>query len=383
MKKKDKKKLLITGGHLTPAIAVIEKLNKDEWEVIFMGRRVAQEGTSKLAAEMQEIPKIKAQLVTIPAGKIPRHLDFRSVPAILRIPFGFICAFVKIARLKPDVILSFGGYVAVPAALAGKILKIPIITHEQTVKKGLANSLIEHFADTVAVSWEQTKKYFKKEVVVTGNPLRQEILVGPGQKIAIEKKDIPLLYITGGSQGAHIINKLVEKCLLKLLKSYAIVHQSGTTREGRDYQKLLKLRESLTQELKDRYLVRDWFTANEVSWFLRNADLVISRAGANTVTEIAFTGATALLIPLPIAGRREQLENARLLESVGTAEILSQTKLSEKLFRQKIRKMLANSARYKTNAQKAQALVDPRAAERLIYLVNEVYEKKKKKKSDI
>lgn len=377
-KRQKKKKLLITGGHLTPAIAVIERLKKDEWEVIFMGRRVAQEGSSELAREMREIPKLETKLITIPAGKVPRQLSLLSTFAILRIPRGFFSAFWHLKRLKPDLILSFGGYVALPAAITGKLLRIPLITHEQTLKKGLANSIIEPFADAVAVSWKQTEGLFKGNIRVTGNPLREAILKGPGRKVPIRAKNIPLLYITGGSQGAHTINNVVEKALPRLLKDYAIVHQCGSTKQRSDYKRLLQRKSSLPMELRNRYRVRVWFTGDEVAWLLRNADLVISRCGANTITEIAYTGAIALLIPLPIAGRDEQLENAKLLESKGSAEILPQSKLSEITLRKKIREILANSRRYKKNAQKAREMVIPDAAAKIVELVEEVYEKAKK-----
>lgn len=374
-----KKKLLITGGHLTPAIAVIERLDKNEWEIIFLGRKVAQEGTSQLAREMHEIPKMGAKLITIPAGKIPRHLHLKSIPAIIRIPIGFLFALWHIARLKPEVILSFGGYVAVPAALAGKILAVPTVTHEQTVKKGLANSIIERFADVIAVSWPESQMFFKRKVLLTGNPLREVILQGPGRRVPIQAENIPLLYITGGSQGAHFVNNVISKILPQLLRKYAIVHQCGYTKEGKDHRKLIKIRNSLPRELQNRYLVRDWFEADEVAWLLRNADLLISRAGANTITEIAYTGATALLIPLPIAGRGEQLANAKLLQSIGTAEILLQSKLTPLKLKAKIHKMLKNAARYKEKANKATALVNPKAAETIVGLIQRIYEKAKKK----
>ncbi|MCH7951379.1 UDP-N-acetylglucosamine--N-acetylmuramyl-(pentapeptide) pyrophosphoryl-undecaprenol N-acetylglucosamine transferase [Patescibacteria group bacterium] len=373
-----RKKLLITGGHLTPAIAVIQRLKNHEWEVIFMGRKVAQEGTSDPAREMQEIPKLGVKIITIPAGKLPRHLSLRSMLAVLRFPAGLLAAFWHIMRLRPDVILSFGGYVALPTALAGKVLGIPIVTHEQTLTKGLANAIIERFADAVAVSWKETKTIFKGNVVVTGNPLREEIVRSDGWKVPIQNTNIPLLYITGGNQGAHRINMVVKKALPQLLKKYAIVHQCGSAREKSDYTMLLQTRASLPDELKNRYVIRDWFQESEVAWLLRNADLIISRSGANTITEIAYTGATALFIPLPIAGRNEQLANAEFIKAAGTAEILLQSKLSPVTLRKKIRQMLKDLTNYKRNAAKARALVVPNAARKVIKLVDQVYEKAKK-----
>ena len=141
---------------------------------------------------------------------------------------------------------------------------------------------------------------------------------------------------------------------------------------------LLQTRASLPDELKNRYVIRDWFQESEVAWLLRNADLIISRSGANTITEIAYTGATALFIPLPIAGRNEQLANAEFIKAAGTAEILLQSKLSPVTLRKKIRQMLKDLTNYKRNAAKARALVVPNAARKVIKLVDQVYEKAKK-----
>lgn len=378
MLKQKKKKILITGGHLTPAIAVIERLDKNEWEIIFMGRKLAQKGASEQAKEMREIQKLGVEVITIPAGKLPRHFSLTSTLAILRVPAGFFTSFLYIKRLKPELILSFGGYVALPAAISGKLLGIPVITHEQTVIKGLANSIIELFADAIAISWKESEGSFRRKVTVTGNPLREAILHGPGRRVPIQVNNSPLLYITGGSQGAHAINVIVKKALPTLLKNYALVHQCGFTKDRSDYRALLEGKSSLPADLKDRYCVRDWFTAEEVAWLLRNADLVISRCGANTISEIAYTQAIALLIPLPIAGRSEQLANAKLLEKKGSAQILPQSRLSEITLKNNIHNMLANSQKYKKNTLKARKLVTTDATGKVIKLLNQVYEKTKK-----
>jgi UDP-N-acetylglucosamine--N-acetylmuramyl-(pentapeptide) pyrophosphoryl-undecaprenol N-acetylglucosamine transferase len=373
---KHKKRVLVTGGHLTPAIAAIEELHRrGDWEVMFIGRSTAQEGSDILAREMHEIPKLGVKLVTIPAGKLPRKLNRLALRAILRIPLGFLASYMKVKRFKPDVILSFGGYVALPVALSGKLLGIPIVTHEQSVHGGLANTLIAHFATVMAVSWVESGEHFKKEVVITGNPLRDAIVKGIRKSLEIQTGDRPLLYITGGNQGAHAINSVTGIVLRRLLKRFIIIHQCGMTKNGSDLKQLLKARSSFPNSLRRRYLVKDWFSTEEVAWILNRADLVISRSGANVVSELAFTGVKAILIPLPHARRNEQLNNANLLKQAGTAEIILEENLSPASLLQTINAMLSDAQKYHKQAEVAKRLVIPDAAQRLVDVVQNVYEK--------
>lgn len=371
-------KLLITGGHLTPAIAVIEKLVKENnVEIIFIGRKVTREGSKILSREMKEIPKLGVKFFALDAGKLPRHINLRSITAISKIPIGFFMALWYLRRFRPDVILSFGGYIAAPIALAGKIMKIPIITHEQTTAKGLTNEFIERLATKVAVSWKESAAQFKKEIVVTGNPVREVIINGPGKKVPVYLNELDMIYITGGNQGSHIINKTVANSLIQLTKRFSIVHQCGIGKSGRDLAMLLEVKDGLANKYKKRYLVREWFDDSEVAWLLRNAELVISRSGANIVTELALVGTKALLIPLPIASRNEQFKNALVLKEAGTAEILNQDELTVPRLLKTIKKMQDNQSWYKGNVKKVRSLVNPHAADELIKLVKHVYEKTK------
>ena len=373
---KHKKRILVTGGHLTPAIAAIEELHRrGDWEVMFIGRFRAQEGSDILAREMHEIPKLGVKLATIPAGKLPKKLNRLALRAILRIPLGFLASYMKVKRFKPDVILSFGGYVALPVALSGKLLGIPIVTHEQSVHGGLANTLIAHFATVLAVSWVESGEHFKKEVVITGNPLRDAIVKGIRKSLEIQTGDRPLLYITGGNQGAHAINSVTGIVLRRLLKRFIIIHQCGMTKNGSDLKQLLKARSSFPNSLRRRYLVKDWFSTEEVAWILSQVDLVISRSGANVVSELAFTGVKAILIPLPHARRNEQLNNANLLKQAGTAEIILEENLSPASLLQTINAMLSDAQKYHKQAEVAKRLVIPDAAQRLVDVVQDVYEK--------
>ncbi len=337
MQKKDRKKhktykVLITGGHLTPAIAVIEHLRKqhNQWEVVFIGRKSATERSSAPSKESLEIPKWGIPFYSIQAGKIPRHVNLETVTASLKIPIGITQAFLKVRNIQPDVVLSFGGYVAVPVAIAAKILRIPIVTHEQTTAKGLGTALIEHLAAKIAISWDISKKDFRHKVVLTGNPIRETFFAKNHKISSLPSPTLPTIYITGGNLGSQAINLAVLNALKVLTKHFMIIHQSGTGKAGADSKQLTLLREELPINQQNNYLVRPWFEDIEVAWLMRHARLIVSRAGANSITEIALSGTPAILIPLPKAGRNEQLWNAQMLKDTGIAEILPQDSLEQR-----------------------------------------------------
>lgn len=371
------KRLLVTGGHLTPAIAVIEELKEiGNWQIVVLIRRSGKT-LDRIPPHVRELVRLGVKVAFLQTGKFSRHLGLRGIIDTLNTIVGVVTAYVKIKKLRPDVILSFGGYLALPAAVSGKLLGIPIVTHEQTTTKGLATAFIEPLADAIAVSWKETSGHFRRKVRLTGNPLRKAIIMGRGSPITIKKGSQPLLWVTGGNQGAHAINRVVEQSLTRLLTRYSLVHQCGSAMGGDDYHQLLLRRSQLPNRLKDGYVVRPWFTVEEIAWLLKRADLVISRAGANTVAEIAFTGAIALFVPLPAARHAEQLKNALLLKKAGSAEILPQERLNPASLLTTIDRMLKHAARYRRAAIKARAMIPPDAAAKLAQIIEETYEKNK------
>ncbi|MBI4999732.1 glycosyltransferase, partial [Candidatus Gottesmanbacteria bacterium] len=279
---------------------------------------------------------------------------------------------------KTQCHLSFGGYIALPVALAGWLLRIPIITHEQSVVPGLATKIISRIAYRVCVSWPQSLGFFPKEKTrLTGNPIRLAIFnfqFSIFNKIPISQfpnKKLPLIYITGGNLGAHAINEVVANILPRLLEKYRIIHQCGDSQIYRDYGQLSVVSCQLSVEQRKRYLLTKYVESEDIGWVLNNADLVISRAGANTVTELAALAKPAIFIPLPWAGQQEQLANASLLEKIGSAVILPQEKLTGQSLYQCIESLIQNIDKYKENSKKAQKLVDLKAADKLVEVINE------------
>ena len=167
------------------------------------------------------------KFIPIPAGRLQRRFTRWTIPSLLRVPFGLFKALKVILEIKPKVIVSFGGYVGVPVVIAGFLRRVPILIHEQTATVGLANKISARFAQKIAISFPESKTFFPEgKVVFTGNPLRPEIFKSGKPLFPLNEKK-KTIYITGGSQGASIINETIERCLLDLVIQYNVVHQCG------------------------------------------------------------------------------------------------------------------------------------------------------------
>jgi UDP-N-acetylglucosamine--N-acetylmuramyl-(pentapeptide) pyrophosphoryl-undecaprenol N-acetylglucosamine transferase len=203
---------------------------------------------------------------------------------------------------RPDVILSFGGYIGVPVILAGVLYRIPVVLHEQTLRPGRANVYLSWIAAWILLSWEDSRAYFPRAAasrsVVVGNPIRSELVSLVRIRKKPRKNKYPTIYITGGSTGAHALNIVIEESLESLLASYTIVHQCGDS-SYRDYERLCRRRDSLPSALRRRYSIHKTLSSSTVRDVLEQTAILIGRSGANTVSEVALLGIPALLIPLP------------------------------------------------------------------------------------
>lgn len=357
-------KLLITGGHLSPALALIEEIKKTkrEADIIFVGRKYPLDKEKTISLEFKEISNKKIVFISLEAGRLTRTVSISSLLSIIKIPLGFIQAFFIISKHRPNLIMSFGGYLALPIVFWGYIFKVPIFTHEQTVKPGLANRLIGFFSKKIFVAFEEVKNNFpKNKTYVSGNPVKPSVFAIE-KKPFIIKKDRPVIYITGGSLGSHSINLHIKNILSKLLHSYIVVHQVGDTRQYHDYEDLEKIKNKLPKELISRYFLRKHFFDYEIGYVYSLADLVVGRAGANTFFELLALNKPGLFIPLPWSSGREQQRHAEIFAKAGCGEIFHQIEPSDKLFRL-INKMTDNitfyinnfknlSGRYKKNVSK-------------------------------
>ncbi|GAA4086842.1 UDP-N-acetylglucosamine--N-acetylmuramyl-(pentapeptide) pyrophosphoryl-undecaprenol N-acetylglucosamine transferase [Nonomuraea soli] len=313
-----------TGGHTYPALTTLSALQKRgiPHDVLWVGTAGGLE--ARITAE-HGIP-FKA----ITTGKLRRRPNLRelgtNVADMFRIPLGVGQAIGHAARYLPDVVLSTGGYVAVPIGLAAKIIRRPLVMHEQTTVVGLANRILARFATAIAVSHVSSMAHLpesvRDRVVVTGNPVRPELLHG-NRAAAYDyfglTFEVPVIYVTGGATGSLQINTLISELLPRLLPHAQVVHQCGPAW-------IERMRAiQLPPELAERYHPLPYVGA-ELPDLYSAADVVISRSGAGTVSELTAIGKPSVLIPLIPTGGDEQRKNARYLAESGAARALLEPK---------------------------------------------------------
>ncbi len=329
--------ICITGGHLTPALAVIEEIKRQKlpWNIVFIGRSEAFEGGGSPAHEERLVRALGVPFHALTTGRFQRSWSPFIFLSFLKVPVGLFQAVYLLARYRPKVVLSFGGYVALPTVLAAWFLGISIITHEQTEELGLANSIIARFARRVMFARE------------TGVPIRRVLFTPPKEPTFSVDASRPILSITGGSTGARTLNALVFPMVQQLVKSYTVIHQVGSG----DLSAARGLAASLESNAADRYVVAEYFDAPDLAWIYRHTSLLIGRSGANTVAEAAALGVPAIFIPLPWAAGDEQRKNAQKLVQKGTAIVWDQKNLTSKELRMRIDTMMQSVHEYKTRAQ--------------------------------
>lgn len=364
--------ILLSGGHLTPALATIEYFQSHHPDVklLFVGREYSQERERQVSQEREACEKLHVPFFSIRAAKFHRTNWWRNIGELPRLLPSLYQSWFLIRENNVDVFLSFGGYLAVPLALAAKLLGRKIVTHEQTKTSGLANELIATLADRVAISFEESRKHFPKhKTVVTGNPLRPSILhITKERPSWLPKSSKPLLYITGGSQGSQVINQSVESILPELTAEFLVVHQCGHSEHHHYLSALESARELLPSEQQASYVIREWVEEKDVSWLFHHAALVLSRSGANTTLEIALHAAPAIFVPLPFSHNNEQLKNAETLVDAGAALLLEQKDLDGESLWETIQNASAQRTELKRQAEKRRNEIPTDGAQRLAEL---------------
>lgn len=367
-KKLNKIPIVLTGGHAaTTAIATIEEMlrRKEEvWDIYWIGTKHAIEGKKIPTLESQVFPNMGISFRPIVAGRLQRKFSLWTIPSLAKIPFGFFHALYLLLKIRPRLILSFGGFAAFPVVLIGWLLRIPVIIHEQTAVLGMANKFSSFFATKIALSREASKDYFpEKKVVLVGNPIMTQIAeIQP--KLTLGSP--PTIFITGGSRGSTYVNSLIEELIESLLKEHVVIHHTGHI----DFEKFSEIKRKLPDDISNNYEVYQMIDPMQIDGVYKRADLVISRAGANTVSEIIASKRPSILIPIPWSYKDEQTKNAEFAKSWGIAEILEQygDKSSELL--ELIKKVFLNWDKIVNLVYKKKS-PDIEASQKLIDLVEE------------
>ena len=328
------KRIILTGGgtagHVTPNIALLPRLKELEYDIHYIG---SYNGMEKELIEQFGIP-----YHGISSGKLRRYFSLQNFTDPFRVIHGFSEANKLIKILKPDVIFSKGGFVSVPVVLAGKKCHVPTIIHESDMTPGLANKISIPSATKVCCNFPETVVHLPADkAVLTGSPIRQELLTGDKEKALkftglTDKK--PVILVVGGSLGAVAVNEAVRRVLPELLKDFQIIHLCGRNKIDPSLNNIdgYVQYEYIKDELKDLFAL---------------SDIVISRAGANAICELLALHKPNLLIPLSAnASRGDQILNARSFERQGFSVVLEEEEITDEIFLCSVRDLYAEREQY-------------------------------------
>ena len=335
------KRIILTGGgtagHVTPNIALLPRLRELQYDIHYIG---SYTGIEKELIEKQQIP-----YHGISSGKLRRYFSLKNFTDPFRVLKGFSEANHLIKTLKPDVIFSKGGFVSVPVVIAGKRNHVPVIIHESDMTPGLANRISIPSAYKVCCNFPETLKALPEDkAVLTGSPIRQELMTGDPEKARAFcgfKDEKPVILVVGGSLGATAVNQAVRAILPELLKDFQVIHLCGKGKLDTNLNNL------------EGY-VQFEYIQDELRHLFALSDIVISRAGANAICELLALQKPNLLIPLSAsASRGDQILNARSFERQGFSRVLEEETLTNELLLDTVHELYDNRQQYVTAMQQS------------------------------
>lgn len=342
-------KILLAGGgtmgSVSPLIAVYEKIKKDQpsVEFLFVG--------SATGPEKKAVESYKIVFKEISAGKFRRYFSWDNFTDPWQIFLGFIQSFNLILKFKPNVVMIAGSFVGVPVAWSAYLLRVPVLIHQQDIVAGLANKMMANFSKKITVSFAPSLPNFSThKTVLTGNPVRAEFYnCSPkkSQEIFGLKGDLPVLLILGGGTGSQALNGIVEKSLHDLLQFVQIIHITG-----RDKQVDVKA---------DNYHQFEFLT-HEMTEAICAADLVVTRAGMSTLSELIILAKATIIIPIP---NSHQEYNASYFQKNNAAIVLSQRSLTKEVLVSNIRELFFEKYRRDNLSSNISKMMDFSGAEKV------------------
>lgn len=316
-----------TAGHVTPNISLIEVFKREGWKIDYIG---SADGIEKNMMMAINIP-----FHGVSSGKLRRYFSWKNFVDPFKILLGIGQSYRLLHQLKPDVVFSKGGFVSFPVVVGAWLNRIPVVAHESDMSPGLANRLSFPFVNKICLTFAAAKQHFKRQdnIEITGTPIREELLNGCKEKglalcgFTIEK---PCLLVIGGSQGAMALNALVRQLLDSLTQNFQIIHLCGKGKLDR----ALVGREHYYQCEYANETLPDLFAAS---------DLVISRAGANSLYEILALGKPHILVPLSAqVSRGDQVQNARFFQQQGISSVIPEALLTKETLLLAMNETMAN-----------------------------------------
>lgn len=328
------KKIVLTGGgtagHVTPNLALLPYLKAEGYEIVYIG---SEKGIERTLIEAEGIP-----YYSISTGKLRRYLSKENIKDMFRVVKGIAEAKKLIKRLKPDLVFSKGGFVAVPVVLGAKSNNVPVIIHESDITPGLANKIAMPSARVVCSTFPETLQYVPKgKGVHTGTPIRKELFEGDRQKGLAACKftgEKPVLLMMGGSLGAVKLNHCLREILPELVKTFDVIHLCGKGNLD------AHLRE------QDGYMQFE-YVSDGLNDLFAAADFIVSRAGSNSISEFLALKKPHLLIPLSArASRGDQILNAASFEKQGFARVLDEDEMTAESMKKEIFELYENKEKY-------------------------------------
>ncbi len=354
-----------TGGHFYPIIAIARALrNIAEHEHII---KLDMFFAADTAFDPGLLAEENIHFIKISSGKMPRYASMQYLLSPFKIIIGTIAAFLKMYSLLPDIIVSKGGYSAVPILIAARILRIPIIVHESDSVPGMVNAWAGKWAQRVAISFPETASFFKNpNIALTGNPIRHQV-VGGNIAEAVEafslEENIPVILVLGGSQGAEKLNEVILDILPDALPHYQIIHQTGKNNiaDVADRSKVV-LEKS---EFRHRYHPFSFLDEGNLRNASRAASIVVARAGSGSIFEIAAWRVPAILVPLSAAAQDHQRENAYAYARFGGCEVIEEVNLRPHILLSAIDKISNDPEKINKMKMAAQGFAKLDAAEKI------------------
>jgi len=341
-----------TGGHINPGIAIANKVKKENKnsKIMFIG--------TNRGLENDLVPRAGFNLKTIEAYGINRKISIQNIKNMFKTLNGFKEAKKIIKDFKPDIVIGTGGFICGPVLYSAAKLKIPTILHESNAFPGVATKVLSGKVNTILLGFEDAKKRLPKakKVVVTGTPTKvNKVNLSDEQKEKMIKalgldKNLPIILVFGGSQGAKSINStLIDIIKNKSNTNYQIVWASGPKQYNviRDNLKELKVN---IDKIKNVKIIPYIYNMEEM---MNLADIIISRSGAMTITEVAITEKPAIFVPFPFATENHQEYNARVLENVGAAKIILDKDLDKEKLESVLNEMLKDKEKLLKMGQNA------------------------------
>ncbi len=350
-----------TGGHIYPIVAIKRTLEK------YKGMEFLYIGPNNFAKGVFEKENVKCKFIS--AGKLRRYSSLANFVDLFKIPIGLIQSLWHVFKFMPDVIFSKGGYGSIPVVFVGWLYRVPVVIHESDSAPGLANKMLVPFSKKIIISFEEARKYFPpKKTVLLGNPVREELTRGnveEGKRLFGLSSSRSVVLIIGGSQGAQKINEIVLNTLPRLLEKCELIHLCGEKGFKQVEANSHRILEKFDSNKTGLYHLYPFLEEEKLKHAYAVSDIIISRAGAGGIFEIAATGKPSILIPLSNAASGHQIQNAQALARVGGASILKESNLTMNMFLGTIFRLLDDPEKLKEMGEKTKSFYKPEANQKI------------------